>query len=122
MAFTPTVEKFKTLYPEFDSVDDVVVQLNLDMAYEIHKCSEFAVYALTAHFLYLQEKEGTGSSGSSATGTLKEITKSTVGRVKTEFASMSESSEDSYYETSPYGRKYLALRDASLKRFSTRVR
>jgi hypothetical protein len=120
MAFVITIERFREIYPEFDSVPDAEVEYALELAKEIHGCSANAIYALTAHFLALASVEG-GDGSSPSTGVLKDVKKSKVGRVTTEYVSMAGNMEDSFYETTMYGRRYLALSTARLKKFCTRV-
>jgi UDP-N-acetylmuramyl tripeptide synthase len=114
---------FRAKYPEFDDpvASDEDVNFALELAQEIHGCSANAIYALTAHFLVLAGMTGTGG-GTPATSTLDVVKKKRVGRVVTEYVRMSATNvEDSYYETTPYGQMFLALKNAALKRLATRV-
>ena len=121
MATEITVERFREIYPEFTSFTDTQVEYALEVAQEVHRCSVNAIYALAAHFLALSNAQGTGGS-EPATGTLQQVSKSRVGRVATEYVQMAGSNvEDSYYETTPYGKTFLALRNASYRKFATRV-
>jgi hypothetical protein len=118
---TPTIDGFREIYPEFDDVPDDKVGYILSLAQEIHSCSVNAVYALTAHLLALASVENTGGT-EIATNSVAAIKKSRVGRIATEYANMiGGDSVDSYYQTTPYGRLFLALKDASSKRLATRV-
>lgn len=124
MADEITLERFRELYPEFNdpvSTDTEVVYA-LELAQEIHRCSANAIYALAAHFLALANIQGTGGTEPSST-TVQQVQKSKVGRITTEYVKMASSgnSQDSYYETTPYGRTYLALRNAALNKMTTRV-
>ena len=123
MATEVTLAQFRILYPEFDdpiSTDDEV-NYALELAQEIHRCSANAIYALAAHFLALAIAQGTGGVAP-VTGTLQQVKKTRVGRIATEYVLMSAGNvEDSYYETTPYGKLFLALRNASYKRFVTQV-
>ena len=119
---TLTVVRFREIYPEFteELYPDVRVEYMLELAQEVHGCSENAIYALTAHLLALASAEGTGISGGTVTtGTIQTVKKARVGRVATEFVSMAGNIEDVYYEQTPYGKTYLLL--SKHKRFSTRV-
>ena len=122
MAEEITLARFRELYPEFDSPvsEDAEAEYALELAQEIHRCSANAIYALAAHFLSLAITQGQGGD-SPATGSVQQIKKSRVGRVATEFVQMAGSMEDSFYETTPYGKLFLALKNASLKKFVTKV-
>lgn len=109
------------IYPEFSDVDNALIEYYISVAKEISSCSKNAVYALTAHFIALRMAEtGDNSGGSVSTvGTVKKIK---VGRVETEYQTMSGGGSDSFYESTPYGKTYLALIDACKKRYVGRVR
>ena len=121
MATEITIERFRELYPEFNDVPDSDVEYALELAQELHRCSANAIYALTAHFLALSQMQGQDGEDV-ATGVVKDVKKSKVGRVATEYISMASNVEDSYYTTTPYGQLYLALRNSALKKFTARVR
>jgi len=115
---------FRTQYPEFTAgvAPDADVDFALELAQEIHGCSALAIYALTAHFLALAGMQGTGVAGAPSTTSVDVVKKKRVGRVVTEYVRLSaDRVEDAYYESTPYGKTFLALKNAALKRLSTRV-
>ncbi len=118
-----TVSRFRTIYPEFDAdtFSDERVEYHFDLAQEIYCGTDNALYALTAHILSLSAAERTSvEGGAPSTSTLGTVSKSRVGRIATEFVSMAKNAEDAYYEQTPYGKLYLALRGT--RRFCARVR
>jgi hypothetical protein len=120
----PTVERFREIYPEFDETNfpNARVEYALELAQEVHSCSKNAIYALMAHFLSLSKAESTGVSGGEAsTATIGTIKKTSIGRLSTEFITMSQKGDDAYYEQTPYGKTYLMLRNSAARRFNTRV-
>jgi len=120
-----TIERFRGIYPEFDDVTypDAEVQYALDLAQEVHRCSANALYAVAAHFLSLFTAEKIRNDGGGAsTSSVGTIKKARVGRIATEFVSMAATAADVYYEQTPYGKLYLALRNAAARKLSTRVR
>ena len=121
MATEITLERFREIYPEFADVPDSDVEYALELAQEVHRCSANAIYALTAHFLALAEMNGTGGD-TPATGTTRLVKKSRVGRVATEYVTMTQNNpENSYYESTAYGQLFLTLKNSALNKFSTRV-
>ena len=65
---TISVSEFKTIYPNFASVDDAILQFHLDCIVEttsedvFGNCYKNAVYSLLAHEYTLYER-GSGASG-----------------------------------------------------------
>lgn len=120
MATEITLERFREIYPEFNEVADSDVEYALELAQEIHRCSANAIYALSAHFLALASMQ---EDGEISTGVVKDVKKSRVGRVATEYISMTDGNvEDSYYNTTPYGQLFLALSNSAKKKFTSRVK
>jgi hypothetical protein len=119
---TLTVARFREIFPEFsvEKFPDTKVLYGLELACEVYNGGPNAKYTLAAHFLSLEDAEGTGvSGGSPSVATLGTVLKQTVGRVSTAFVQMARTSTDSFYEQTPYGKRFLALRGR--RRFSTRV-
>jgi hypothetical protein len=117
-----TTARFRVIYPEFtvELYSDDRVEYHFELAQEIFCGSANAQYALTAHMLTLATKEATGQTGGSvSTSIVGTVSKARVGRISTEFVNMAKTAEDSYYEQTPYGKLYLALRGT--RRFATRV-
>jgi hypothetical protein len=117
-----TVVRFLEIYPEFDSVENSDIQYAIELAMEVHRCSANAVYALVAHLIALSAMEGTGGDEPSGS-VVQTVKKSRVGRISTEYFSMfsDKHPENSYYETTPYGRRFLMLQQSALKKLATRV-
>ena len=117
-----TIIRFREIYPEFSSIADSDVEYTIELAMEVHRCSANAIYALVAHLLALSEMEGTGGDAPSGS-VVQTVKKSRVGRISTEYFSMfsDKHPENSYYETTPYGRRFLMLQQSALKKLATRV-
>lgn len=114
----PTVEDFKTRFPQFASVSDATVQAVLDEAVGdvgeswLERDRTPGVLHLTAHLLTVQGSVGSGAGGGGAavTGAVK---RRKVGDTETEFAGVgggtsTGGSLDSY-RTTAYGVRYLEL-------------
>ncbi|QJD54314.1 putative structural protein [Aminobacter phage Erebus] len=119
MAWTaPTIDDFKTRYPEFVGIADPTLQMILDEAIAevgdtwVEKDRTPAVLSLTAHMLASQGlgAPSAGGGGVAVTGAVK---RRKVGDVEVEFAGVaSEGSGNgalSGYRTTMYGRRYLEL-------------
>lgn len=128
MAYSaPTIEQFRTRFPEFteEEVPDETLQLFLDEAIAevgdnwIDADRRPAILFLTAHNL---SAEGYGSSGGSSSLPVDESTgaylkRRRVGDVEVEFATASDLggggrtiSAGLAYQSSPYGRRYWEIR------------
>lgn len=114
----PTVETFKTRFPEFASRPEASVQVVLDEAVGdvgdswAERDRTAGVLHLTAHLLAVQGSVGSGARGGGAavTGAIK---RRKVGDTETEFAGVgggtsTGGSLDSYRSTA-YGVRYLEL-------------
>lgn len=123
----PTVEDFRNSliggsFPE-DPYTDEIVQQYLDLAAEIHVCSANAQIYLAAHFMYLDSQMGTNTGDVEETEGSGFAVEQSVGDLKVKYlASQSDKGmEDAEYMRTPYGRRYINLRDAALKKFTPRV-
>ena len=107
---TPTT--FKIRFPEYDSIDDVRIQLFLDdSALQISESKfgtsyDLAISYLTAHYLTLSIKTDTGSSGS-----IGQVASKSVEGVSVSYNNATaDSQSDSYYSSTSYGQRYLDIR------------
>lgn len=119
MAWTPpTVEEFKTRFPEFATVANETVQAVLDEAVGdvgpswIERDRTPGVLHLAAHLLAVSGSGGLGAGGGGAavTGAIK---RRTVGDTTTEFTGISGGASTGgqldYYRSTSYGVRYLSL-------------
>lgn len=108
--------KFRALFPEFQNVSDVVVLLYIEMAGKIFCACTTAQLYLAAHLLTLDDANGVGQNGGSVGGSLDggngEVTNERVGELEVTTKAMADKGADTYYTTTPYGRRYIVLRNA----------
>lgn len=110
MAIDPV--SFKLRFPEFDSVDDVRVQLFIDDSIVIlnepywGEKYNLGLNYLTAHYLALGSKTEAGSTASSSI-----VSGKAVDGVSISYATPPiDDGTDAYYSSTQYGQRYLALR------------
>jgi hypothetical protein len=115
MAITFTPAEFKIRFPEFASVDDAIIQPQLDRAEKILIESvwgdcyyEDGVYLLAAHFLAVQQaRQQGGTTGGTVFGPV--LSKS-VGDVSVTFGRRTATStSEEFYGSTPYGQEYWAM-------------
>jgi hypothetical protein len=115
MAIVFTPAEFKIRFPEFATVDDSLIQPQLDRAEKLLIESvwgdcyyEDGVYLLAAHFLSIQQRRAAdGSTGSSAFGP---VTSRSVGDVSVSFGRRAvTSTAEEFYTSTPYGQEYWAM-------------
>lgn len=101
--------KFRILYPMFNSVEDNVVLTFAELG-ECYlskcddTCAEQAWMLVVAHMLYLRQKQ---EAGENQPGT---ITSATIDKVSVSFAAPPQgTSEDHWFNLTPYGQQLLAL-------------
>ena len=110
-----TAADFKIRYPEFDSVADATVEMFIaDAEQELsEECwgdlYERGVFALAAHFLYLdQQRQAAGSGG----GIVAPAQSRSIGDVSWSFAlNTVDSNGDQYYGSTQYGQEFMRLSD-----------
>lgn len=113
---------FREYFPEFDSEPDGKVLRYLNLALSIHAICQDATIYLAAHFITLDNASGVGGSGGSVDGGLGEKTSERAKNVAATYKAQAMNDGDSFYTTTPYGRMYIAQRDACPgRRFSVRV-
>jgi len=121
-----TLANFRTLFPEFDApvATDAQVEFALELAAEQHRCSENAQLYLAAHTIQLWKEDGMlDGTGTTESETVGQILKEKVGDLEVSYSDISKTAEigDEYYKRTPYGRQYLALKEAAVKKFTPRV-
>lgn len=104
---------FRVRFPEFAADEDVRIIMYIEDAQSIFNCCDKAIIYLAAHLLTLDNASGAGSTGGEDDGGNGVVASETVGRVSTSYVNQSAAgSKDVYYETTPYGRRYIQLRNA----------
>lgn len=108
---------FRTRYPEFASVsdDEVLIQLG-DALCIAGSCGTSAILALAAHLLVLDKNQ----DDDTIDGGNGETTSESVGSVSVSMKSQADTGEEAFYTSTKYGRRYLILRRAC-RAFSVRV-
>jgi len=115
---------FRSFFPEFAGISDAVVDAYLVDAGVIFCASQRAQVYLAAHLLVLDQASGVGQGGTGGVvdGGDGEHESEKVGEISVTVKTMAESNLDSFYTTTPYGRKFLAFKKASPSyRMSVRV-
>ena len=113
---TELLPEFRIRFPEFDDpvATDAAVLIYLGDACAIFSCGRRATLYLAAHLLQVDLTSGAGSTGGGEDGGNGVVSSETVGKVSTSYKNTSDSnSKDVFYETTPYGRKYIQFRNAS---------
>jgi hypothetical protein len=114
-----TLTNFRGLFPEFDDpvATDTQVEFAIELAREIHRCSENAILYLAAHMVQLWTTEGTGSAQSDESQGSGFAVRQKVGDLEAQYTAP-KNPDDAYYMRTSYGRQYLALR---VRRFGVRL-
>lgn len=107
-----TATSFKVRFPEFVSIADARIDIFIDDAVlilnEVYWGTKYdlGLNYLTAHYLTLGEKSSGGNSGSRG-----EVSSRAVDGTSTSYNVVTLNSlSDSYYTSTSYGQRYLALR------------
>lgn len=117
---------FRTLFPEFKDpvLSDDQVQFYLDLASEVHRCSETAQLYLAAHFAALDIADGVGdeSTDTGDIGTAGEgfAVQQKVGDLSVKYAEPGSATEAEYARTA-YGRRANQLMKAAKTRLTVSV-
>ena len=107
---TELLVQFRARFPEFDDVADSVVLVAIDEALHIFALCDLPVIWLTAHLLAIDSDSGAGSGGASVDGGEGETTSESVGGVSASFKTQADKGSDTFYTSTAYGRRFLALR------------
>lgn len=107
----PTIEKFREIFTEFNTIGNSRVQYYLDLAIgQVGKnafgdCYEQAVYLLTAHNLTMMDpsRAQNGEKSSEKAGDLAVSYNTTAGK-----------GLDMYLNQSQYGKQFIQLRDSKV--------
>jgi len=121
----PTLANFRILFPEFDAIDDVRIQLYIDDAIDElskanwGKCWGKAVLYYAAHQLQLSidRIDGGGGSGGGSGSQSGKLTSASADGLSVGFAQSpaSGSSDWAYWlSLTPYGQTFLALANSCL--------
>jgi hypothetical protein len=108
--------EFRIRFPEFADpiASDAQVLIYLGDACAIFSCGRRGTLYLSAHLLQVDLISGAGSTGGGEDGGNGVVSSETVGKVSTAYKNTSDSnSKDVFYETTPYGRKYVQFRNSS---------
>ena len=112
LAFDQFVVKFRILFPEFDGTSDAQLEIYYDQTNTIFNACNNAQLYLAAHLIALDQASGAGSSGAVPDGGNGEHTSEKVGEVQVNMKTMADTGKDTYFTTTPYGRRYLIFRNA----------
>lgn len=96
------LQDFRDRFPEFAGTADDVVESALDEAHLHHSATVLGMCLVAAHLL---EHRTTGRPAASG-----EITEVTVAGQTVKSVPQSENGSESFYASTEYGRRYLALR------------
>lgn len=107
-----TLADFRTRFPEFESISDAVVELNIDDA-ELEVSTGFGTYQdvatlfLAAHFLVLSTDAASGANGS-----VGGLASDSVDGVSQSFVTAAAKNQnDQLLSSTVYGQRFLAYRD-----------
>ena len=114
MADNPLLPNFRALFsPDFDSISDAKVTIYLDQAGVIFSACQDAQLYLAAHLIVVDKTNNVGTEqGGSMDGGNGENTSEKVGEVQVDMKTMADTGLDTYYTSTPYGRRYLAFKKA----------
>ena len=101
---------FRTRFPEFQSESDERVTLYLDDAIIIFSGCKTATQYLAAHLLTLDNANELGRSGGTVDGGSGESVSETVGAESVSLMAQAERGSETFYSSTPYGRRFLALK------------
>lgn len=107
--------KFRVRFPEFVGETDARINLYIDDACEIFACCETPILYLAAHLLTLDNASDIGVAGSGGVndGGNGVVASEAVGAVNTSYKNVADANtKDVFYETTPYGRRYIQGRNA----------
>ena len=112
LPFDEFLEKFRALFPVFDDIPDAIIQMYYDQMLAIFCICDYASLYLTAFLIEDDRTRGTGEKDGISDGGAGEHIAEKVGEVSVTLKSGSDSAKDVYFTTNPYGRRFLAFRDA----------
>jgi len=105
--------QFRVKFPEFNSVVDSIVLEDINEALHIFALCDLPVLWLTAHLIALDTDSGAGNDGALVDGGEGETVSESVGGVSASFKSQADKGSETYYTSTAYGRRFLALRKAT---------
>jgi hypothetical protein len=101
--------KFREWFPEFSAEADSVINKYIIEAQSIYCRKEIAIIHLAAHLLTLDKRSGVGTCGGNVDGGSEVV----IVGVTEEYKQPDTSARDSYYKSTPYGRKFLEFRKST---------
>ena len=111
---------FRVRFPEFSGETDDRVILYLADALQIFSTCQPATLYLAAHLLALDTDYGPGGQG--VDGGMGEIQSESIGPKSVSYKTQAAKESDTFYTTTPYGRRFLMEREACVARkFHVRV-
>ena len=107
--------QFRLLFPEFAAVPDATVLLYLETASKIFNACKEATLYLGAHLIAIDQSNKIGPGfpnppGAPIDGGGGELTSEKVGELQVTKKPMADTGLETYYTSTPYGRRYLALK------------
>ena len=103
---------FRARFPEFEAQMDAMLTMILTDAMAIFALSSSATLYLAAHLMALDIESELGSTGASVDGGDGEIVSDSAGGKAGSFKPMADKGRDTFFTTTPYGRRYITLRNA----------
>ena len=123
MSLDEFILAFRELFPEFDGVSDTLLAIYYDQGLAIFSACNYAMLYLVAHLISIDQANGISGNGSggSIDGGNGENTSEKVGEIQVNMMAMAESGKETYFTSTPYGRRYLTFRNTCPTRaFSVR--
>lgn len=111
---------FRLRFTEFAAETDDKILLYLGDALDIFSACPTATLYLAAHLLALDTEYGTGIKG--VDGGLGEVQSESIGPKSVSYKTQAAKESDTFYTSTPYGRRYLMEREAcKARKFHVRV-
>ncbi len=115
---------FRTRFPELSGVSDDLVSVYIEDALCIFALCEKAVVYLAAHLCVLDRDQNVGVTDGDAgiDDGLGQIQSEKIGQKQAAYKHNAERDADTFYTSTPYGRKYLEFkRTCSSRAFKVRI-
>lgn len=113
MSLAEFIAKFRFLFPQFSTVNDIWLEEYYRQALTIFSKCSYAVLYLTAHLIAIAQDTGMNSTGAAVDGGSGEVTQEKVGDLQVTMQPMADAmrARDSYFSRTEYGRTYMTFRD-----------
>ena len=116
MSYEQFLVQFRILFPEFSGVTDAQLLIYYNQSILVSPSCSNAILYLAGHLVALDVGNNTGNQGDATGGYIDggdgEVTMEKVGDLQTNFMAMAQDGADTFYTTTPYGRKYIVFRNA----------